>query len=232
MMAQPRRSVVEEAIDDIRLRIRRGEWGLGDRIPPEPELGRELGLSRAPLREALRALVHAGLLVTRQGDGTFVAAVNESEIALRRGLQGADPHEAIEVRRSLDIPAAALAAQRRDDDDLARLEDALDRRRAAAAARDDVAFRDADIDFHRAIVLASHNQLLAGIYGSLASSAEGGWTSRAGLNRAAAVVHDNHDDLYEAIRDQQAQEAMLRAGAILDNQTSDLTQSPVEQAPA
>ena len=222
MAVNGRRSVVDEAIDDIRQRIRQGEWGLGDRIPPEPELGRALGLSRAPVREALRALVHAGLLVTRQGDGTFVAAVDEQEIALRKGFQDADPFEAVEVRRSLDVPAAALAAQRRDQADLDRLEDALRRRRAAADARDDDGFREADIDFHRAVVDAAHNQLLAGIYGSLAENIDGSWTSAAGLDRAAHAGHDNHDDLFEAIRDGSVQDAMLVAGAILDRQAHDL----------
>ncbi|WP_426299075.1 FadR/GntR family transcriptional regulator [Arthrobacter sp. R-11] len=222
MAVNGRRSVVDEAIDDIRQRIRQGEWGLGDRIPPEPELGRTLGLSRAPLREALRALVHAGLLVTRQGDGTFVAAVDEQEIALRKGFQDADPFEAVEVRRSLDVPAAALAAQRRNQADLDRLEDALHRRRAAAEARDDDGFREADIDFHRAVVDAAHNQLLAGIYGSLAANIDGSWTSPAGLDRAAHAGHDNHDDLFEAIRDGSVQDAMLVAGSILDRQAHDL----------
>lgn len=222
MAVNGKRSVVDEAIDDIRQRIRQGEWGLGDRIPPEPELGRALGLSRAPLREALRALVHAGLLVTRQGDGTFVAAVDEQEIALRRGFQDADPFEAVEVRRSLDVPAAALAAQRRDQTDLDKLQDALHRRRAAAESRDDDGFRAADIDFHRAVVDAAHNQLLAGIYGSLAASIDGSWTSPAGLDRAANTGHDHHDDLFEAIRDGAVQDAMLVAGTILDNQASDL----------
>ncbi|WP_332602045.1 FadR/GntR family transcriptional regulator [Arthrobacter sp. S2(2024)] len=227
MTVNGRRSVVDDAIDDIRLRIREGEWGLGDRIPPEPELGKALGLSRAPLREALRALVHAGLLVTRQGDGTFVAAVDEQEVALRKGLQGADRLEAIEVRRSLDIPAAALAAQRRDQEDLDKLQDALDRRRAAAEAHDEGGFRLADIDFHRAVVGAAHNQLLAGIYGSLAESIDGSWTSPEGLNRAAHAEHDSHDELFDAIRDRSTQDAMLVAGAILDNQASDLEGKPV-----
>ncbi|MFF1831460.1 FadR/GntR family transcriptional regulator [Paenarthrobacter sp. NPDC058040] len=219
MAVNGKRSVVEEAIDDIRQRIRQGEWGLGDRIPPEPELGKALGLSRAPLREALRALVHAGLLVTRQGDGTFVAAVNEQEIALRKSFQDADPLEAVEVRRSLDVPAAALAAQRRDKADLDKLEDALSRRRSAAEAGDMEGFRAADIDFHRAVVDAAHNQLLAGLYGSLAENVEGAWTTPAvGVERAAHAGHDNHDDLFEAIRDGSAQEAMLVAGSILDNQ--------------
>jgi DNA-binding FadR family transcriptional regulator len=222
MAVNGKRSMVEEAIDDIRERIREGEWGLGDRIPPEPELGRDLGLSRAPLREALRALVHAGLLVTRQGDGTFVAAVDEQEIALRKGFQGADRVEAVEVRRSLDVPAAALAAQRRDQADLDKLQDALDRRRAAAETRDDHGFRAADIDFHRAVVDAAHNQLLAGIYGSLVASIDTSWTSPEGLDRAAHAEHDNHDDLFEAIRDGSVQEAMLVAGSILDRQARDL----------
>lgn len=226
MTVNGRRSVVDDAIDDIRLRIRQGEWGLGDRIPPEPELGKALGLSRAPLREALRALVHAGLLVTRQGDGTFVAAVDEQEVALRKGFQDADPFEAIEVRRSLDVPAAALAAQRRDEADLEKLQDALTRRRTAAEAQDDDGFREADIDFHRAVVDAAHNQLLAGIYGSLAATIDGSWTSAAGLKRAATHEHDNHDELFEAIRDSAPQEAMLVAGAILDNQASDLEGRP------
>ncbi|MHC6221849.1 FadR/GntR family transcriptional regulator [Arthrobacter sp. MMS24-S77] len=232
MTVNGRRSVVDDAIDDIRLRIRQGEWGLGDRIPPEPELGKALGLSRAPLREALRALVHAGLLVTRQGDGTFVAAVDEQEIALRKGFQGADRFEAIEVRRSLDVPAAALAAQRRDQEDLDRLQDALERRRAAAEAHDDDGFRQADIDFHRGVVDAAHNQLLAGIYGSLAAEIDGSWTSPAGLERAASTEHDNHDELFEAIRDRSAQDAMMVAGSILDNQASDLEGTPSRSAGA
>lgn len=149
-------------------------------------------------------------------------AVDEQEVVLRKGFQGADRFEAIEVRRSLDVPAAALAAQRRDQDDLDKLQDALDRRRAAAEAHDDNGFRAADIDFHRAVVDAAHNQLLAGIYGSLAATVYGSWTSRAGLDRAAYAGHDNHDELFEAIRDGSMQDAMLVAGAILDNQASDL----------
>ena len=59
--------------DELRARIDRGEFPAGARLPSEPELAAELQVSRATLREALRAMELEGLLRRRQGSGTFVA---------------------------------------------------------------------------------------------------------------------------------------------------------------
>jgi GntR family transcriptional regulator len=59
--------------DELKQRIDRGELPAGTRLPSEPELAAELQVSRATLREALRALELEGLLRRRQGSGTFVA---------------------------------------------------------------------------------------------------------------------------------------------------------------
>jgi GntR family transcriptional regulator len=70
--ARPRlRSVSVQ--DELRQRIDRGEFPAGTRLPSEPELAAELQVSRATLREALRAMESDGLLRRRQGSGTFVA---------------------------------------------------------------------------------------------------------------------------------------------------------------
>src|SRR5215217_5662481 len=70
--ARPRlRSVSVQ--DELRARIDRGEFPAGARLPSEPELAAELQVSRATLREALRAMESEGLLRRRQGSGTFVA---------------------------------------------------------------------------------------------------------------------------------------------------------------
>jgi GntR family transcriptional regulator len=70
--ARPRlRSVSVQ--DELRQRIDRGELPAGARLPSEPELAAELQVSRATLREALRAMELEGLLRRRQGSGTFVA---------------------------------------------------------------------------------------------------------------------------------------------------------------
>jgi GntR family transcriptional regulator len=58
---------------ELRQRIDRGELPAGSRLPSEPELAAELHVSRATLREALRAMESEGLLRRRQGSGTFVA---------------------------------------------------------------------------------------------------------------------------------------------------------------
>jgi GntR family transcriptional regulator len=59
--------------DELRQRIDQGRFPAGSRLPSEPELAAELGVSRATLREALRALEDEGLLRRRQGSGTYVA---------------------------------------------------------------------------------------------------------------------------------------------------------------
>ncbi len=70
--ARPRlRSVSVQ--DELKQRIDRGELPTGTRLPSEPELAAELQVSRATLREALRAMELEGLLRRRQGSGTFVA---------------------------------------------------------------------------------------------------------------------------------------------------------------
>ena len=70
--ARPRlRSVSVQ--DELKQRIDRGELPAGTRLPSEPDLAAELQVSRATLREALRALEDEGLLRRRQGSGTYVA---------------------------------------------------------------------------------------------------------------------------------------------------------------
>ena len=59
--------------DQLKRRIDRGEFPAGTRLPSEPELAAELQVSRATLREALRAMESEGLVRRRQGSGTFVA---------------------------------------------------------------------------------------------------------------------------------------------------------------
>ncbi len=59
-------SLVEQVVMQIESLIEKGHWEIGDKLPPELELMEEFDVSRNTLREAIRALVHAGLLETRQ----------------------------------------------------------------------------------------------------------------------------------------------------------------------
>ena len=105
-----RASLVDQVIDQLKDQITSGAWAVGDKIPPEPVLSDGLGVGRNTVREAVRALTHAGLLECRQGDGTYVRATCEMSEAVRRRLRTAELVEVLEVRRLLEMEAARLAA--------------------------------------------------------------------------------------------------------------------------
>src|SRR5262249_42622752 len=62
--------------------ITSGAWPVGTRIPPENTLVGRLGVSRNTIREALRSLVHSGMLEARPGDGTYVRTPSELQAPL------------------------------------------------------------------------------------------------------------------------------------------------------
>jgi GntR family transcriptional regulator, transcriptional repressor for pyruvate dehydrogenase complex len=161
-----RSPLVELAVSQLREQVLSGQWPVGGRLPAETELAQRLEVGRSTVREAVRALVHAGLLETRQGSGTYVRSVTPGadwEPRLRR----AAVLEAYEVREALEVQAARLAASRRTGADVEALAACLAERERARG--DDARFVEADLAFHRAIVAAAHNPLLAEMFDSFAA---------------------------------------------------------------
>lgn len=154
-------SLVNTAIESLRQAIETGHWPLGSKLPVESELSEALGVSRNTVREAVRVLVHVGLLETRQGNGTYVRATRDAGETLRK-IGRTHLADQLEVRLMLETEAAKLAASRRTDRDLRVMEEALDARaKAGASVIDRVRHDEA---FHHALVAASHNSALAELY--------------------------------------------------------------------
>ena len=134
---------------------------VGDRLPSERELGEQFGVSRTVVREAVRALVAKGVIEVRSGSGLRVAAVDATAVSesmslfLRGGTL--DFEKVHEVRALLEVHMAGRAAERASVADVERLRGVHDR--MIAEARDvEAAARD-DLEFHRMIALATHNEL-------------------------------------------------------------------------
>lgn len=144
--------------------ITSGAWPVGTRIPPENTLTGRLGVSRNTVREALRSLVHTGMLEARPGDGTYVRTPSELEAPLVRRARRARLEDAVEVRALLEQQAARLAAMRRTDADVRRLRAHLELQRKASAAGERAAYAKADAALHRAVLAAARNEFLAEIY--------------------------------------------------------------------
>jgi DNA-binding FadR family transcriptional regulator len=214
-----RTSLVDAAIQQLRDQITSGAWPVGTKLPSETRLAQTLGMSRLSVREALRVLVHAGLLSTRQGDGTYVTATDESQVAFRRRLDTAAALDILDVRRGLDLVAARLAAAKRDDDDLAGMRATLALRDAAGLAGDLDGFADADVAFHLKVADAAHNPLLSDLYRSMSEALRDSVRS---MEQAALEPDSSHHDLLRAIAERDAAGAVTVAVSILDKHERDL----------
>lgn len=159
-----RGGLIDAVIATLREEITSGRWPVGTRIPTEPELVERTGTGRNTVREGVQALVHAGLLERRQGSGTFVLADSELQVAVGRRVAAARHRDVLEVRRTLEVGAARLAATRRTPGDVTALQALLGRRTAAREAGDVDATAVADTELHRAIAHASRNPVLTELY--------------------------------------------------------------------
>ena len=206
-LAVARRTVlVDQVIGELERQVHSGSWALGERVPSETQLAKELGVGRSTVREAVRALISSGLLESRQGAGTFVRARVPRSADLSARLRRAGVLEVYEVRHGLELLAARLAAARRTDDDLLRLEAALTRRRRARSAGRIKAFVDADLDFHRGVIAAAHNPVLTDLFDTFLDVLRGALLDLAGDPVLRQDTHPQHVALAEAIRrgDQEA----------------------------
>ena len=143
----------------------------GEKLPSERELCELLGVSRTVVREAVRLLVAKGLLEVRRGGGTVVrtpdtALASEMMTMLLGGGKDVAFTHVQEVRRLLEVEIAGLAAERRDAADLDRME--LQLRLMVEHNADPEQWAKADVAFHAAIAIATHNPLYPVLIGSIA----------------------------------------------------------------
>ncbi|GIH93115.1 FadR/GntR family transcriptional regulator [Planobispora siamensis] len=185
-----RASLVDQVIDQLKEQITSNSWKMNAKIPTETVLAEQLGVGRNTVREAVRALTHAGLLECRQGDGTYVRATSELSGAMQRRLRTAEQLEILEVRRALEVEAARLAATRRTDDDIARIEGALAAREQAWELGEPGTFVEADLAFHMAVVHATHNRVLIDLYEDFSTALRASITAAGTSLNSSYIPHD------------------------------------------
>jgi len=140
--------------------ITSGQYSLGDVLPPEQGIATRMGVSRTVLREAVAKLKAEGYVTSKQGRGLMVTSNRKPSVLKIHAVEAGDSKEAltiVELRHGFEITAASLAAQRRTEEDLKMMHAAVDRMRRAILAGDVAVGVQADLDFHRAIAVATRN---------------------------------------------------------------------------
>ncbi|MFL4477382.1 FadR/GntR family transcriptional regulator [Paeniglutamicibacter sp. ORCA_105] len=208
--------LADEVVARLREAVASGRWGVGEKIPSEPELVAELGVSRGTLREAVKALAHAGLFEVLRGDGTYVRATSEISGTAQRVYREHADEDVLQVRFALDTQAARLAAGSADPAVIAVLSALLVRRREAWEAADYEAWSTADWEFHLRVAEASGNTLLHELYESFGDVFHGTKMVQrleAGFDGCLAT---GHEDLLDAIEAGDGEAAVRTVIANLD----------------
>jgi len=197
-------SRLELVLDHIKYRVADGTFTAGAQLPPELELARELGVSRTPVREAVKILAASGILEVRHGNGTFVAKGAQASLGplllFEIYLKDTTPQKLMEVRTIFERSCAELAAQRRTPEDLAAMRACIERLRPLAEAYplDLDATLEADLDFHRAIYRAAKNELVATLANFVLNMVSG-WLRRSHENGGLKDTVHLHEIMYTMI---------------------------------
>jgi DNA-binding GntR family transcriptional regulator len=180
---EPLGAVRERVLAALRQEIIAGRLCPGDRLV-ERELAERFGVSRVPVREAIRALVAEGFVLFETPRRTVV-----------RRLTPSDVKELFELREALEVYAAGLASARASEKDLAELAELLEQAAAATAADDAETITDVNTRFHDRILAMAGNSLLISVMEPVDGRLR--WLTR--QNEEWPQLLTEHRELYEAI---------------------------------
>ena len=151
-----RRPLYEEAIEAIRSAILSGAFAAGERLL-EPELARDLGLSRGPVREALAKLEQEGIVVSSPHQGSSVVTIEREAI-----------DDALALRDYLETMHCDAVVENVTDELIGQLEAAVADMARAAGVRDPVALAEADFAFHDRLMSVGRSNVVQRVWRSIA----------------------------------------------------------------
>ena len=222
-------------------------WVLGRRfepgsiLPREEELAAQFGVSRSTIREAVRVMSAKGLLETRQRVGVRVRPrddwrlLDPAVLAWHPNLAGDSElvDSLLEARRIIEPAAAELAARRGTAADLVEIEAAY-LAMESAIPDDPEACCDADLAFHRAIIVGSHNVVLKGLIGTIEAALRATFVLTTSVMENQERSLSVHKDVLGAIRYRDTAGARSAMNRLLDVAGDDLSRlwpSPPPAAP-
>lgn len=191
-----------QIVHRIRQGIATGAIAPDTSLPSERELAIAFGVSRIPVREALKILEFLGVVEQVRGKGVVVRTVEMGAMLDIIDFAVTDPRKTLtdlfETREALEVEAVSLAARRATAKDLAAMERAVVQ--MEVEIRLNVSVSDASKNFHFAVVQASHNTLLCRMYSCLYNMLEYSRSQSLKTYSRHASVLESHRAIFEHIQ--------------------------------
>ncbi len=221
--------VYEDIVAQIKVLIADGKLRAGDQLPSERELSEMFQVSRASVREAIRALESVGLIEIRQGEGTYIASTVETLLtSITSALaQQRDPLTPVfEARKILEPATAALAAERATPEEVAQLEAILaDQEKQIAEGETGV---ETDTRFHSTLAVAAKNDVLLRLNEAIVDGLRETRLRSLQTQGRPARSLAGHREILEAIRLKDPAKAREAMRQHLETIEHNVLQSPVE----
>lgn len=215
------RTLSDQVYERILSKIVDGEISVGAKLPTEHALSEQLEVSRPVLRQALKQLREDGVVVSRQGSGSYVKRRPDGAVLDFAPVGSiADIQRTFEFRAAIEGEAAFLAAERRTDADMTRLKAAL--AELDRCVREGELGVDADEEFHAAVCQASDNQYFLAARMSMKSNILTGMNLTRNLSMTKPqdrlqLVQKEHYDILNAIEQQDRHAARTAMRAHVEN---------------
>lgn len=198
-------TTAEEVVTRLRDMIHRGELSPGDRLPPERDLAKILGVSRPTLRAGIRSLATVGILQSRQGAGTFVAERGESPmldsspLRMLSALHGFTSDEMFEARLALEMSIAGLAAERATSEQMTLMAEEIAGMYASLSEPEQYLVHD--MKFHQTIAVASNNRILTSLMNMIATILFDNRSKTVKRAKDLKQSAEQHHNIYRAMRE-------------------------------
>lgn len=212
---KPLREIVFET---LRSAILSGEFSPGERLM-EIQLAEEMGVSRTPVREAIRKLELEGLVVMVPRKGAYVAGLSLKDVA-----------DVFEIRSSLEGLAGALAAERITDEEIEQLERILVQIKEAGRENDVETIIQKDVEFHDILFRASRNEKLVQILNNLREQIHCFRTASLKNEERFKEMFYEHKKIVEALADRDAERAQKLVQEHIENVENNVMQTLRKQA--
>jgi GntR family transcriptional repressor for pyruvate dehydrogenase complex len=215
--------VYEQVIDQIKNMIDKGTLKKGDKLPSERNLVQQLQVSRASIREALRALEVIGLIECRQGEGSYIKASFQDNLfeplSIMFMLEGSNQEEIWELRKIMEVEAAGLASKKITSVQLNELRE-ITERFMKSEGEEEAITADIDKEFHYKIAECSGNILIFNILKTVATLVDHFIVDA----RKLIIVHEGnkkilfsqHNEIYLAIEKHSSAESRQAMRVHLD----------------
>lgn len=196
----------EQVADSILREIKLGNLLPGDKLDSVEQLAKNYDVSRSAIREALSGLRVMGVIEIRQGQGTYVAHFDPNQFTLPVAsaylMKKRDIKELSEVRKTLEVGIARLAAKNRTDDDLSEMLIAL-KEMKTSKEQDDLN-EAADLAFHLQVAKASKNEMMISLFTSVSDVMARSMHEARKLiltkQKGNLGLYEDHVRIYEAIK--------------------------------